>query len=139
MEILIPFQLPTFMEEHELKCSCFHEKRAALFPCCYFFLISTMAVAPFPSPLCFLQALLPALQGVSVVFHCASPAPSSDNRELFYKVNFMGTKTVIESCKEAGVQVKLEKPWRPGGADGLCNIGSTGQGQPCLRRGQRAL
>lgn len=58
---------------------------------------------------CLLQALLPALQGVSVVFHCASPAPSSDNRELFYKVNFMGTKAVIEACKEAGVQVREEK------------------------------
>lgn len=44
-----------------------------------------------------------------MAFHCASPAPSSDNRELFYKVNFMGTKTVIEACKEAGVQVKMEE------------------------------
>lgn len=44
-----------------------------------------------------------------MAFHCASPAPSSDNRELFYKVNFMGTKTVIEACKEAGVQVRMEE------------------------------
>lgn len=46
-----------------------------------------------------------------MVFHCASPAPASDNRELFYRVNFMGTKAVIEACREAGVQVKVEKPW----------------------------
>jgi len=58
---------------------------------------------------CIFQALLPALQGVSVAFHCASPAPSSDNRELFYKVNVMGTKAVVEACKEAGVQVRAEK------------------------------
>ncbi|XP_078066498.1 sterol-4-alpha-carboxylate 3-dehydrogenase, decarboxylating isoform X2 [Mustelus asterias] len=48
--------------------------------------------------------ILPAVKGVSIVFHCASPAPSSDNRELFYKVNYTGTKTIIEACKEAGVQ-----------------------------------
>ncbi|XP_061212679.1 sterol-4-alpha-carboxylate 3-dehydrogenase, decarboxylating isoform X2 [Neopsephotus bourkii] len=61
----------------------------------------------FLGDLCDKEALLPALQGVSVAFHCASPAPSSDNRELFYKVNFMGTKAVIEACKEAGVQEVL--------------------------------
>lgn len=55
------------------------------------------------------QDLHPALQGVAVVFHCASPAPSSNNRELFYKVNYLGTKTVIEACKEAGVQVSAEQ------------------------------
>lgn len=115
------------------------KKELVYFPAVIFFLVSAVAVAPFPSPPGFLQALLPALQGVSVVFHCASPAPSSDNRELFYKVNFMGTKAVIEACREAGVQVKLEKPWRPGEADGLCTTGSTGQCQPCLRGGQRAL
>ncbi|KAK9393487.1 Sterol-4-alpha-carboxylate 3-dehydrogenase decarboxylating-like [Crotalus adamanteus] len=54
--------------------------------------------------LCKKEDLLPALQGVTMVFHCASPAPSSNNRELFYKVNYLGTKTVIEACKEAGVQ-----------------------------------
>uniref|UniRef100_A0A8D2PAB7 NAD(P) dependent steroid dehydrogenase-like n=1 Tax=Zosterops lateralis melanops TaxID=1220523 RepID=A0A8D2PAB7_ZOSLA len=58
----------------------------------------------FLGDLCDKEALLPALQGVSVVFHCASPAPSSDNRQLFYKVNFLGTKAVIEACREAGVQ-----------------------------------
>ncbi|XP_027518149.1 sterol-4-alpha-carboxylate 3-dehydrogenase, decarboxylating isoform X2 [Corapipo altera] len=61
----------------------------------------------FLGDLCDKEALLPALQGVSMAFHCASPAPSSDNRELFYKVNFMGTKAVIEACKEAGVQEVL--------------------------------
>uniref|UniRef100_A0A8C6GL50 3-beta hydroxysteroid dehydrogenase/isomerase domain-containing protein n=1 Tax=Mus spicilegus TaxID=10103 RepID=A0A8C6GL50_MUSSI len=33
-----------------------------------------------------------------------SPPPYSNNKELFYRVNFIGTKTVIETCKEAGVQ-----------------------------------
>nr|XP_033802609.1 sterol-4-alpha-carboxylate 3-dehydrogenase, decarboxylating [Geotrypetes seraphini]XP_033802611.1 sterol-4-alpha-carboxylate 3-dehydrogenase, decarboxylating [Geotrypetes seraphini]XP_033802612.1 sterol-4-alpha-carboxylate 3-dehydrogenase, decarboxylating [Geotrypetes seraphini]XP_033802613.1 sterol-4-alpha-carboxylate 3-dehydrogenase, decarboxylating [Geotrypetes seraphini] len=58
----------------------------------------------FIGDLCNKEDLLPALQGVSVVFHCASPAPSSDNRELFFKVNYTGTKTVIEACKDAQVQ-----------------------------------
>lgn len=58
----------------------------------------------FIGDLCNKKDLLPALQGVNVVFHCASPAPSSDNRELFYRVNYTGTKTIIEVCKEAGVQ-----------------------------------
>uniref|UniRef100_F6PGP3 Sterol-4-alpha-carboxylate 3-dehydrogenase, decarboxylating n=1 Tax=Ornithorhynchus anatinus TaxID=9258 RepID=F6PGP3_ORNAN len=58
----------------------------------------------FVGDLCSKQDLYPALQGVNIVFHCASPAPSSDNRELFYRVNCTGTKTVIDACKEAGVQ-----------------------------------
>ncbi|XP_060105692.1 sterol-4-alpha-carboxylate 3-dehydrogenase, decarboxylating [Heteronotia binoei] len=58
----------------------------------------------FLGDLCSKEDLLPALHGVTVVFHCASPAPSSNNRELFYKVNYLGTKVVIEACKEAGIQ-----------------------------------
>ncbi|KAL4648862.1 sterol-4-alpha-carboxylate 3-dehydrogenase, decarboxylating [Arapaima gigas] len=54
--------------------------------------------------LCDKQALLSALQGVSLVFHCASPAPSSDDRALFQKVNMDGTCTVLQACREAGVQ-----------------------------------
>ena len=42
---------------------------------------------------------------MAVVFHVASPAPSSNNRELFYRVNIEGTKNLIEACKEAGVKV----------------------------------
>ncbi|KAF6091139.1 NAD(P) dependent steroid dehydrogenase-like [Phyllostomus discolor] len=48
--------------------------------------------------------LYPAVKGVSTVFHCASPPPSSNNKEVFYRVNYIGTKNVIETCKEAGVQ-----------------------------------
>ena len=51
------------------------------------------------------QELLPALTGVSVVFHCASPPPSSNNKQLFYAVNVNGTETLIDACKEAGIQV----------------------------------
>ncbi|XP_077002314.1 sterol-4-alpha-carboxylate 3-dehydrogenase, decarboxylating [Tamandua tetradactyla] len=58
----------------------------------------------FVGDLCSQQDLFPALKGVSTVFHCASPPPSSDNKELFYRVNYIGTKNVIETCKEAGVQ-----------------------------------
>ncbi|XP_075043288.1 sterol-4-alpha-carboxylate 3-dehydrogenase, decarboxylating [Mixophyes fleayi] len=58
----------------------------------------------FIGDLCSKKDLLPALQGVNVVFHCASPAPSSDNKELFYRVNYTGTRTVLQACKEAGVQ-----------------------------------
>lgn len=53
----------------------------------------------------FLQALLSALQDASLVFHCASPAPGSDDRQLFERVNVVGTQTVIQACLEAGVQV----------------------------------
>ncbi|NXJ20058.1 NSDHL protein, partial [Dicrurus megarhynchus] len=58
----------------------------------------------FLGDLCDKEALLPALRGVALVFHCASPAPASDDRELFYRVNFLGTRAVIEACREAGVQ-----------------------------------
>lgn len=58
----------------------------------------------FIGDLCNQQDLYPALKGVSIVFHCASPPPSSNNKELFYRVNFIGTKNVIETCKKAGVQ-----------------------------------
>ncbi|KAI1902696.1 hypothetical protein AGOR_G00018670 [Albula goreensis] len=54
--------------------------------------------------LCDKQALLAALQGVSLVFHCASPAPSCDDRALFHRVNIDGTQTVLKACQEAGVQ-----------------------------------
>lgn len=54
--------------------------------------------------LCHKQALLSALKDVSLVFHCASPAPGSNDRELFEKVNIQGTRTVIEACVESGVQ-----------------------------------
>uniref|UniRef100_A0A3P9H6J7 Sterol-4-alpha-carboxylate 3-dehydrogenase, decarboxylating n=1 Tax=Oryzias latipes TaxID=8090 RepID=A0A3P9H6J7_ORYLA len=54
--------------------------------------------------LCDKQALLSALQDVSLVFHCASPAPGSDDRKLFERVNVLGTQTVIQACIEAGVQ-----------------------------------
>uniref|UniRef100_A0AAY4DYH2 Sterol-4-alpha-carboxylate 3-dehydrogenase, decarboxylating n=1 Tax=Denticeps clupeoides TaxID=299321 RepID=A0AAY4DYH2_9TELE len=54
--------------------------------------------------LCDKQALLPALRDVSLVFHCASPAPGADDRALFERVNISGTRTVIQACHEAGVQ-----------------------------------
>ncbi|KFO32203.1 Sterol-4-alpha-carboxylate 3-dehydrogenase, decarboxylating [Fukomys damarensis] len=61
----------------------------------------------FLGDLCSQQDLYPALEGVSTVFHCASPSASSNNKELFYRVNFFGTKNVIETCKKAGVQTVL--------------------------------
>ncbi|XP_069749403.1 sterol-4-alpha-carboxylate 3-dehydrogenase, decarboxylating isoform X2 [Narcine bancroftii] len=58
----------------------------------------------FSADLCCKEDILPAFKDVKIVFHCASPPPSSDNRELFYKVNYTGTKTIIEACKESGVE-----------------------------------
>ena len=52
------------------------------------------------------QALRPALKDVPLVFHCASPAPASDDRALFQRVNVQGTRTVIQACTELGVQVR---------------------------------
>ena len=46
------------------------------------------------------------MKDVSLVFHCASPAPASDDRGLFERVNIQGTRTVIQACIEAGVQVR---------------------------------
>jgi sterol-4alpha-carboxylate 3-dehydrogenase (decarboxylating) len=51
------------------------------------------------------QDLLPAMEGVHAVIHCATPSPLSNNRELFHKVNHDGTLNVIKCCKEAGVKV----------------------------------
>ena len=57
---------------------------------------------------CFtIQDVLAALDGVACVFHCASPSPLSNNRELFYKVNLEGTKLLISLCKKAGVAVSV--------------------------------
>lgn len=58
----------------------------------------------FVGDLCNKQDLLPALEDVSVVFHCATPSPLSNNRDLFHKVNYQGTLTVIDACKEQGVK-----------------------------------
>ncbi|XP_004346943.1 sterol-4-alpha-carboxylate 3-dehydrogenase [Capsaspora owczarzaki ATCC 30864] len=49
------------------------------------------------------EDLLPALRGIDVVFHCATPAPLSKNRALFIDVNVNGTKTIVAACKAAGV------------------------------------
>ncbi len=54
------------------------------------------------------QDLAPALDGVDVVFHCASPPPASNNKELFMKVNVKGTETVVAACQEAGVKVNVQ-------------------------------
>ncbi len=51
------------------------------------------------------KELEPALRGVSTVFHCASPPPSSNNKKLFVHVNVTGTETLVEACQDAGVKV----------------------------------
>ncbi|XP_002738028.1 sterol-4-alpha-carboxylate 3-dehydrogenase, decarboxylating-like [Saccoglossus kowalevskii] len=61
-------------------------------------------VSFFTGDLCSQQDLFPAVSGVGVVFHCASPPAASNNRELFYRVNYIGTQNVIAMCKKAGVQ-----------------------------------
>lgn len=60
------------------------------------------------------------LSGASIVFHCASPPPSSNDRyslcrawdgvlycmvrrELLHRVNVHGTQTLLEACQEVGV------------------------------------
>ncbi|KAK7097791.1 sterol-4-alpha-carboxylate 3-dehydrogenase, decarboxylating-like isoform X2 [Littorina saxatilis] len=54
--------------------------------------------------LCSEEDVLTALEGVTCVFHCASPSPLSNNRALFHKVNVEGTKLLISLCKKAGVK-----------------------------------
>lgn len=58
----------------------------------------------FIGDLCSSQDLKPALEGVVAVFHVASPSPLSNNRDLFYKVNYRGTQSVIAACKASGVK-----------------------------------
>ncbi|KAM8910962.1 sterol-4-alpha-carboxylate 3-dehydrogenase, decarboxylating isoform 1-T2 [Spinachia spinachia] len=54
--------------------------------------------------LCDKAAVLSAMKDVSLVFHCASPSPASNDRGLFERVNIEGTRTVLEACNQAGVQ-----------------------------------
>jgi sterol-4alpha-carboxylate 3-dehydrogenase (decarboxylating) len=54
--------------------------------------------------LCQKEDLLPVLRGANVVFHTASPPPSSNDRELFYTVNVRGTQTLLGACLQAGVR-----------------------------------
>lgn len=62
--------------------------------------------------LCDKKALIAAMQGCSTVFHCASPAPSSSNKDMFWKVNVEGTKIVISACKAAQVsRLVLTSRW----------------------------
>ncbi|XP_077983630.1 sterol-4-alpha-carboxylate 3-dehydrogenase, decarboxylating-like [Glandiceps talaboti] len=58
----------------------------------------------FTGDLCSQEDLLPSVQDSYAVFHCASPAAASNNKELFYKVNVTGTRNVIATCKKGGVQ-----------------------------------
>ncbi|XP_064405536.1 sterol-4-alpha-carboxylate 3-dehydrogenase, decarboxylating-like [Halichondria panicea] len=57
----------------------------------------------FIGDLCNKEDLLVSLRDVSVVFHCASPSPASNNCDLFHRVNIEGTRSLIQCCKEAGV------------------------------------
>ncbi len=54
-----------------------------------------------------IQELLPALKGVDIVFHCATPSPLGGNRALFVAVNVEGTKKIIAACQAAGVKVSI--------------------------------
>ncbi|XP_071951073.1 sterol-4-alpha-carboxylate 3-dehydrogenase, decarboxylating-like isoform X2 [Antedon mediterranea] len=62
------------------------------------------AVQFYVGDLCQSEELLPALEGVDLVFHCASPSSACQNKELFYKVNVEGTRNVVKSCKTASVK-----------------------------------
>ena len=48
--------------------------------------------------------MLRVLKGTDIVFHHASPPVAVSDRSLFYKVNVEGTRTLIEACKESGVE-----------------------------------
>ena len=45
------------------------------------------------------------LKGTDIVFHHASPPVAVSDCSLFYKVNVEETRTLIEACKESGVEV----------------------------------
>ncbi|KAI0228821.1 Sterol-4-alpha-carboxylate 3-dehydrogenase, decarboxylating [Lamellibrachia satsuma] len=61
-------------------------------------------VAFFVGDLCKKEDLLPSMKNVDTVFHCATPSPLSNNKQLFHTVNYHGTKTILEAAQEAGVQ-----------------------------------
>ena len=48
--------------------------------------------------------MLRVLKGTDIVFHHASPPVAVSDHSLFYKVNVEGTRTLIEACKESGVE-----------------------------------
>ena len=51
--------------------------------------------------------MLRVLKGTDIVFHHASPPVAVSDHSLFYKVNVEGTRTLIEACKESGVEGKV--------------------------------
>mmetsp|Transcript_50054 Transcript_50054/g.128834 ORF Transcript_50054/g.128834 Transcript_50054/m.128834 type:complete len:271 (+) Transcript_50054:117-929(+) len=44
-----------------------------------------------------------AVDGMDVIFHCASPSPALQNKKIFYAVNVGGTTNLLEACGEKGI------------------------------------
>lgn len=61
------------------------------------------SVTFYQGDVCSIPDLMEALKGCDTVFHCASPPPSLGKRDLFHRVNVVGTCTLIEACKRCGV------------------------------------
>ena len=60
-----------------------------------------------------------------MVFHCASPPPSSNNKQLFMRVNVKGTETLVKACQEAGVKVRVHLwLWQATVLDGWFALGN---------------
>ena len=47
------------------------------------------------------------MKDVDILFNCATPPPLSNNKQLFFTVNYQGTKTILAAAREAGIQVQL--------------------------------
>lgn len=91
-----------FLGQHLVEGLLSRGYRVRVFDLCT--LSNQVGVEYYTGNLCRKEDLLPVLRGASIVFHCASPPPSSNNRELFYKVNVCGTQTILEACQECSVR-----------------------------------
>ena len=52
------------------------------------------------------QSLNPAVQGITYIYHLAANMGGKDKRSYIYKVNYEGTKNLVESCIESNVELK---------------------------------
>lgn len=65
-----------------------------------------LAVPYICGDLCNFDSVRDAFEGVEVVFHCATAAPSASNaanEELMHRVNVKGTENVVRACRECNV------------------------------------
>ncbi len=64
---------------------------------------NTPGVSPIVANLLDRNSLMTAVQGVDMVYHCASVIPGKGNEEEIWRVNIEGTRNLLDACVKAGV------------------------------------